>query len=130
MPSSAHPALVNVEKGGAPHYYTDQVKALRKEVQEKQVALHNQVDHYNLQVKLGEFSARLNNEEPCMLCGSTHHPSVLKVEDVEESILFTRTEINRHRDLDQSYESILTNCPVLLIGNSTLFSRRKPFKTS
>ena len=103
----ALPALVNVEKGGAPHYYTDQVKALRKEVQEKQEALRNQVDHYNLQVKLGEFSAKLNNEEPCMLCGSTHHPSVLKVEDVEESILFTRTEINRHRDLDQSYEGIL-----------------------
>jgi exonuclease SbcC len=102
-----HPALVNVEKGDSPDYYTEQVRELRKEVQEKQFALHNQVAQYNLQVKLGEFSSRLNNEDPCMLCGSTHHPSVLRVEDVEESIVLTQEEIDRQRNLDQSYETIL-----------------------
>ncbi|NEU10076.1 AAA family ATPase [Flavihumibacter sp. R14] len=102
-----HPALGNVEKGDSPNYYTEQVRELRKEVQEKQIALHNQVAQYNMQVKLGEFSSRLNNEDPCMLCGSTHHPSVLRVEDVEESIALTQEEIDRQRNLDHSYETIL-----------------------
>lgn len=102
-----NPVLVNVKKGVPPHYYTEQVQVLRKEVKTKHEELLNQVAHYNLQFKLGEFSSKLNNGEPCMLCGSVHHPDILKVENVEEHLLFARQEIDRYKELDSSYENIL-----------------------
>ncbi len=102
-----HPVLVNVKRGVAPDYYSEQVKELRKELKEKQESLHNQIAQYNLQMKLGEFSSQLCNEESCMLCGSTNHPNILVVEDVKQELDNANIEINRHKDLDESYESIL-----------------------
>ena len=103
----SHPVLVKVEKGIPPHYYTEQVQLLRKDTKTKNQELVGQVAHYNLQVKLGEFSAKLSNGEPCMLCGSTHHPDILKVDDVEEHRLLAEQEIDRYKKMDTAYEDIL-----------------------
>ena len=42
------------------------------------------INHCQLQMKLGEFSAELTTGKPCPLCGSEHHPEILIVENVEE----------------------------------------------
>ncbi len=78
---------------------------------QKQV-LQNQLAHYNLQKKLGEFSDMLHNGQPCMLCGATEHPQILKVEDVEQHSL----TVNNHIKINQNNIDDLNKIEKNLIG--------------
>src|SRR5690606_27943881 len=70
--------LSAVTPGTFPDYHKDEVESLREQLRNDQEAIRKSVDHFNLQMKLGEFSARLEKGHACMLCGSVHHPQILK----------------------------------------------------
>lgn len=78
---------------------------------QKQV-LQNELAHFNLQKKLGEFSDMLHNGQPCMLCGAIEHPQTLKVHDVEQHIL----TVNNHIKINQNNIDNLNNIEKNLIG--------------
>ncbi|MFD1631808.1 AAA family ATPase [Pseudopedobacter beijingensis] len=51
-------------------------------LEKEEVLINEKFNHYQLQLKLGEYVANLKPNEPCPLCGSSDHPQTLHVEDV------------------------------------------------
>src|SRR5690606_18276911 len=68
--------------------------------------LQLEVNHHRLQMKLGEFVTQLENGEPCMLCGSTHHPKTLQVDDVQIILNQALKEIEGIQENDKELGSI------------------------
>src|SRR5690606_9922698 len=87
------PILEGVSKGEFPDYFGPQINELRKRLLVDQEEIQNQINHLHLQRKLGEFSSKLVSGEACALCGSTHHPVILKIEDVETHLLKVNNEL-------------------------------------
>jgi len=48
------------------------------------------IEHLQLQHRLEEFTDALKQGEPCPLCGSTEHPDIMDVENVNEKLKETR----------------------------------------
>jgi len=96
--------LREIENGSYPDYHIAQVLNLRKESQVKQEQIQNQISHFHLQIKLGEFTGQLEKGEACMLCGSNHHPQILKVEDVQSHLLLAQKQMNEMKALDSFLE--------------------------
>src|SRR5690606_28977375 len=69
--------LKGIEERSFPDYHKDQVENLRKESRLKQEQIQSQINHYHLQIRLGEFSSQLVSGKACMLCGSDHHSKIL-----------------------------------------------------
>lgn len=76
------PLLRGVKMGTTPRYHLDDINALIGSVREEQVLVQGRIDQFRLQTKLGEFTGLLKNGEACMLCGSTSHPEIMEIEDV------------------------------------------------
>src|SRR5690606_18815534 len=93
--------LRNVQEGVSPEYYSEDIKKLRARLTARREELQLEVNHYRLQMKLGEFVTQLNNGEPCMLCGSTHHPNILQVDDVQIVLNQTLKEIEGIKEDDK-----------------------------
>jgi len=73
--------------------------------------LNRAMHHVQIQMKLGDFVAALHRGEACPLCGSTDHPYILAIEDVqnhlddlkeEEGKL--RIELKRIQEIERAYE--------------------------
>ncbi|WP_207428057.1 SbcC/MukB-like Walker B domain-containing protein [Pedobacter sp. SYSU D00535] len=92
--------------------YTQEVQHYRALNRKKQNELTEQLAHYQLQLKLGEFAEQMKNGGPCLLCGSEHHPELLMVEDVNEHLLHASKQAEEYSKYDQSCEQAL----VLLHG--------------
>lgn len=87
--------------------FTEQIisyKSLNRLTQEE---LRSTIEHYRLQVKVGEYSKQLIDGEKCPLCGSVHHPDILVVEDVQESINIANLQMDNLHDKEKSCELIL-----------------------
>nr|WP_320022475.1 SMC family ATPase [uncultured Draconibacterium sp.] len=54
---------------------------------EKQKALNEQESHLRVKAQLKAYSENLEEGAPCPLCGSVHHPDVLKTEDLNDTLL-------------------------------------------
>ena len=54
---------------------------------EKQKALNEQESHIRVKEQLKAYSENLEEGAPCPLCGSLHHPDVLKTEDLNDTLL-------------------------------------------
>src|SRR5690606_7207330 len=100
----AEPALKDLNQGEYPDYFGPQITELRKQLLIDQEDIQKQINHLHLQTKLGEFSSKLVNGEPCALCGSTHHPMILKIEDVETHLLKVNSKLEELKQRDRAYE--------------------------
>jgi exonuclease SbcC len=56
-------------------------------VKEKQKALNDQESYVRVKAQLKVYSENLEEGQPCPLCGSVHHPDILKTEDLKEALL-------------------------------------------
>lgn len=57
--------------------------------------LQQQVNHYQVQMKLGEYAEKLHAGEACPLCGSKEHSEILSVENVNEHLEKAGKEIEQ-----------------------------------
>lgn len=120
-----HKTLAQLKAGLYPDYHLVQVQELRAANRTKQDELQNEINHFHLQMKLGEFSNQLEKGEPCMLCGSTHHPLVLKVEDVESHLLLGQNELKATKELDAFLEGILQELAAFIHQEKMLRQQRE-----
>jgi exonuclease SbcC len=102
-----HPLLRDIHVGSSPNYHRDQVLQLRKQYREKHQEVQGYIDQYNLQVKLGEFSRQLNDGEPCVLCGSIHHPNALQVDNALAHLKEANAQLDELRTIDEALERLL-----------------------
>ncbi len=78
--------------------YLRSMERFTENSQRKLEELQEQTGHYQLQEKLGAFAGQLQKGEPCPLCGSTHHPVILRVEDVNEHIALAKKQMDVIKD--------------------------------
>lgn len=109
-----HPLLKDVDSGVSPNYHREQVLRLREHYRGKHREVQMAIDQYNLQVKLGEFSSQLNDGEPCVLCGSIHHPVPLKADNVLAHLENAIINLEELRGIDESLERLLADLSHLL----------------
>jgi exonuclease SbcC len=102
-----HLLLRDIHVGSSPNYHRDQVLQLRKQYREKHQEVQGYIDQYNLQVKLGEFSRQLNDGEPCVLCGSIHHPNALQVDNALAHLKEANAQLDELRTIDEALERLL-----------------------
>ena len=70
--------------------YSNIVQSLKdktKKAKEKQKVLNEQESHLRVKAQLKAYSENLEEGAPCPLCGSLHHPDVLKTEDLNDTLL-------------------------------------------
>ncbi|MHA7108994.1 AAA family ATPase [Sunxiuqinia elliptica] len=70
--------------------YSNIVQSLKdktKKAKEKQNVLNEQESHMRVKAQLKAYSENLEEGAPCPLCGSLHHPDVLKTEDLNDTLL-------------------------------------------
>lgn len=78
----------------------------KKLFQQRIASLNEKYQHLQLQSRLGEFVGQLHDGEPCPICGSSEHPAILNVEDVDASL----EEIASERDaLEKRVEACTTS---------------------
>jgi len=118
-----HPLLEEVEPGVYPDYHREQVQRLREHHRGKYKKVQELIDHYNLQVKFGEFSSQLNDGEACILCGSIHHPQVLKVDNVLSHLEKANIDLGELREIDESLEKTLTELSHLLYEEQVILQQ-------
>jgi exonuclease SbcC len=63
------------------------LKDKTKTAKEKQKVLNEQESHLRVKAQLKAYSENLEEGAPCPLCGSVHHPDVLKTEDLNDTLL-------------------------------------------
>ncbi|WP_319481259.1 AAA family ATPase [uncultured Draconibacterium sp.] len=69
---------------------------------ERQKALNEQESHIRVKEQLKAYSENLEEGAPCPLCGSVHHPDVLKTEDLNDTLLKLSAEKQAsEKDLEQ-----------------------------
>lgn len=87
--------------------FTNKVLSYKSKNRLAQEELRNTIEHYKLQIKLGEFSQQLIDGENCPLCGSIHHPEILVVEDVQESINLANLQMKNLLEKEKECEILL-----------------------
>ncbi|MBD3350335.1 MAG: hypothetical protein GF364_02510 [Candidatus Lokiarchaeota archaeon] len=75
----------------------------KKEIQ----SLHQRINNFNIQKKLGEYVDSLREGKPCPLCGALEHPDILDVEDVSQHIQRARLKMGRLEEIDNLCQKIL-----------------------
>lgn len=88
------PLLAGVGEATEPDFHLDAMRALKNQVLETQKLVQSQIDHHRLQTKLDEFASQLKSGEPCMLCGSTSHPHIVLIDDVEQQLKEEETTLS------------------------------------
>lgn len=56
------------------------------------------IEYFNVQLRLGEYSEALKRGEACPLCGSLEHISVLEVEDVRQQMEAEELQLSKNKD--------------------------------
>lgn len=79
---------------------------LESVIQKEQNAL-SELAHYQLQLKLGEFSSSLHNGEACPLCGSLEHPQILQPENVQLEFETIQKEIESLKVQKKALDGLL-----------------------
>ncbi|WP_134090547.1 SbcC/MukB-like Walker B domain-containing protein [Olivibacter sp. XZL3] len=82
-------------KGNPEESLNQQLAAIDSELEK----LSNEMASMKMQIKLGDYVAALHRGEPCPLCGSSTHPQILVLEDVE----------NHLQELNDRYEGLKHN---------------------
>nr|WP_320153995.1 AAA family ATPase [uncultured Draconibacterium sp.] len=78
------------------------LKDKTKKAKERQKALNEQESHIRVKEQLKAYSENLEEGAPCPLCGSVHHPDVLKTEDLNDTLLKLSAEKQAsEKDLEQ-----------------------------
>ncbi len=91
----------------------EEIMLLRMEELKKQLSLtieefQNKTDHLLVQQKLHDYADEIKDGEPCPLCGSTEHPSILNIENVDKELLTVRQQKRAKDDLNKKLnDSIL-----------------------
>ncbi|WP_207534702.1 AAA family ATPase [Desertivirga arenae] len=106
-PHLVPPVFQAVLDGQPFKYYQEQVLQLRQENHLKKEALHAQIAHHHLQLKLGEFVDQLSDGGPCLLCGSEHHPNLLALDNVQGHLSRAKIEEEEIRKYDKACEDTL-----------------------
>lgn len=68
------------------------LKAGSLKIKEKQKMLIEQESHFRVKVQLKAYAEELEEDKPCPLCGSLHHPDAFKSEDISEELDRLKTE--------------------------------------
>jgi DNA repair protein SbcC/Rad50 len=82
----------------------DHVQVKKQEIYAEQERLVMQIEHLSIERKLEDFVLKLKENEPCPLCGSSHHPNKLSIESVSASLERLKiqkaelTEVNKEID--------------------------------
>lgn len=74
-------------------------------IKKRQSELRVQEGHVLVKAKLGAYAENLQENSPCPLCGSLHHPDIFRSEDIEEhleSINTEKTELEKEFDTTSS----------------------------
>lgn len=95
-------------------------------VKEKQKALNEQESHIRVKAQLKAYSENLEEGAPCPLCGSLHHPDILKTEDLNDTLLKLNAE-KQANEKEQEQISDLISRINLLTKQQEMIQQQKAF---
>lgn len=124
----SHPLLKDLNVGVTPNYHREKLLLLREHYRTKNRETQVLVDQLNLQVKLGEFSNQLHDGEPCVLCGSIHHPNPLKVDNALVHLREATTHLDELRKIDESLEGFLADLSRLMYEEQVIVQQIQDFQ--
>jgi exonuclease SbcC len=79
------------------------LKAKNEKIKEEQKVLSEQESHFRVKAQLKAYAEELEENKPCPLCGSLHHPETFKSEDIGEDLDKLKTQ---QQVLEQEMEQI------------------------
>ncbi|GAA4793051.1 SMC family ATPase [Olivibacter ginsenosidimutans] len=98
-----------------------------EELEKREAALESQLElltqemnHAQLQTKLGDLVAALHDGEACPLCGSTTHPKMMILEDVEQQVKTLKEKENKTREALKALQSLRRQLDILEVERSSV----------
>lgn len=83
------------------------IRNLLENVAQEEQNASAKLAHYQLQLKLGEFSSHLHQGNACPLCGSLEHPQILQAEDVQQEFETIQKDIEAFKVKKKALEGLL-----------------------
>jgi DNA repair protein SbcC/Rad50 len=79
------------------------VKTTLESLQNEKILKQKQYQHELAMARVEDLAASLTDSEPCPLCGSTHHPNVMSLSNIQASSKLLETHIHK---LDKTHETL------------------------
>jgi len=108
------------------------IKQENDDLEEEISKLNKQLNELNIKNRLIEYAKKLEEGKACPLCGSKHHPNIIKEEDITEEIKNIEQQIeklkNRIKDNNTYLSEQIKNLTVIEEKRKSIENLEKEFK--
>ncbi len=104
------------------------IAVLKKAVEETltlKKTKEKKLQHDHAMARVEDLAASLNDGEPCPLCGSVHHPSVLNATDIKKAIIILQIEVEKLESKWTSLNNIVIQLDTNIINHNKLIFDRQ-----
>lgn len=118
-----------VKSGLSQDNYEATLKQSLQTIDERLEKIADEIAHAQMQVKLGDFAAALHRGEPCPLCGSSEHPEILALENVESGLQQLNNQYNHLKQEKNATQELMRQLEILQVKESTILKNKEEAHT-